>query len=70
METTKIHFSNGFGLEAGFLSGFLFYLSYKKEKYKCGSCTAACLVILKWEYLVLLGFPEVLWAGMDGAPSL
>lgn len=67
---TKIHFSKGFGLGAGFLCGFAFYLSFKKEKYKRSSCMAACLVILKWEYLVLLGFPEVLWAGMDGAPSL
>lgn len=67
---TKIRFSNGFGLGAGFLHGFVFYLSFKKEKYKHGSCMAACLVILKWEYLVLLSFPEVLGVGMDGAPSL
>lgn len=56
--------------ELGFFVALFFYLSFEKEKYKRGSCMAACLVILKWEYLALLGFPEVLCAGMDGAPSL
>lgn len=40
----------------------------KREKNKCGRCMAACLAVL--QYLVLLGLPEVLGAGMDGAPSL
>ena len=34
VEMTQNHFSNGFGLGSGFLFGFAFYLSFKKEKYK------------------------------------